>query len=87
MAHVNVWRIVSEFYFVVGSKNILLLFRTMEPLELYTVIRYMVAKIVSVIWLDKTNFPLLLNFLDQTKLTSICVMNRPRRCQDCGFVL
>ena len=50
-AHVSVRRIENQLYFIAGSKNVHLLFRTREDLELYRDGRFAVARLVGEAWL------------------------------------
>ena len=69
--------IQDKFYFIAGSKNVHLIFRTEEDLELYKDSRFMIAKKIGSAWLreletmDPSKASFLLQFLHNTKLTMI----------------
>jgi len=75
--HVSVRVIDDKFFFIAGSKNVHLMFRTAEHLENYTDGRFSVAKMVGHAWLQQldkiqsSKIPSLLSFLHESKLTMI----------------
>ena len=76
-AHVSVRLIDDKFYFIAGSKNVHLLFKNAQDLELYTESRFMIAKKVGAAWLQQleqvpaTKTAMLLSFLHASRLTMI----------------
>ena len=75
--HISVRKIEETFYFIAGSKNVHLLFRSREDLEKYTDGRFSVARMVGEAWLRQVESLLeeklteLLALLHQNKLTMI----------------
>ena len=76
-AHLAVRCIQGQFYYIAGSKNVHLMFRSKEELEQYTEPRYMVAKTVADAWLDTAAglapaaLSLLCNLLHSGRLTLV----------------
>ena len=76
-AHLAVRLVEGSFYYVCGSKNVHLMFRSLEELEQYTEQRYLVARTVGQAWLEQAKamapakLSLLCNLLHTSKLTLV----------------
>ena len=76
-AHLSARLINGNFYYICGSKNVHLMFRTVEEVERYTESRYSVARTVARAWLElaatlePNQLSLLCNLLHTAKLTAV----------------
>ena len=76
-AHVSVRKIQDEFYYIAGSKNVHLLFRSRADLDKYSDGRFSVARMVGEAWLRQVEslqserLTDLLSLLQQARLTMI----------------